>query len=630
MEGTTTLSAEEGSLLCQGGYVEKGEERRMPLSKDEVAPALTPGSVPEVQQGTFGEDALPSNLHQIHAGKSDHTSNEPLIASSEENLSDGMNLLNMTHRTGMDGGSPNRVGMAKSSNDGTGTSADEFSGAHETEGGGIGSNRMVPQFSRSLPTVGCQGIISSEASMFSSSQSDSPTRFLWIGNLTPMATRPVLCTIFERFGPLEDLIAFPSRMYAFVTYQHTESAVKALQSIQGVVIKDITGEKGMIIKYRPERKAATQLMDESSGRSHAGADVDVEPSPRIWLGNIAPTATAANLQSVLGRFGPLVDAAVFPARIGPLGYAFVKFERLEDAINAYTTLNNAVVPALSGSKQVKMRYKPVTEGVPARDTALDALQASIPSRHIWIGNVTQKPSEEVLMRIFSRFGTIESARVFSAKSYAFVNFYEISSAIEAITKLDGVAVPVLTGLKPLVMRYQHDANAPSNSANINQQLNNKMLEILSRSRMVPDSQQSHLRSQVSLPQQMLAQSFSMHVDNAAQAASTQHQDQLRFLGQPLPAHVGDSSAISTVLQNLAALAPAANPAPPVFSQGYQSAHTQVNTAEQTLLHENVWRQEDQWIPRASSMPSMAQAGQADNVSLHLPDTGFHKPWDGKF
>lgn len=83
MEGTTTLSAEEGSLLCQGGYAEKGEEGRMPLSKDEVAPALTPGSVPEVQQGTFGEDALPSNLHQIHAGKSDHMSNEPLIASSE-------------------------------------------------------------------------------------------------------------------------------------------------------------------------------------------------------------------------------------------------------------------------------------------------------------------------------------------------------------------------------------------------------------------------------------------------------------------------------------------------------------------------------------------------------------------
>jgi RNA recognition motif-containing protein len=71
-----------------------------------------------------------------------------------------------------------------------------------------------------------------------------------------------------------------------------------------------------------------------------------------------------------------VDAAVFPARIGPLGYAFVKFEKIEDAINAFNTLNNAVVPALSGTKQVKMRYKPVSEGMPVRDAALDALQGT--------------------------------------------------------------------------------------------------------------------------------------------------------------------------------------------------------------------------------------------------------------
>ena len=38
----------------------------------------------------------------------------------------------------------------------------------------------------------------------------------------------------------------------------------------------------------------------------------------------------------------LTDAAVFPARIGPLGYAFVKFERLEDAIRAFEALNNTV------------------------------------------------------------------------------------------------------------------------------------------------------------------------------------------------------------------------------------------------------------------------------------------------
>ena len=345
-------------------------------------------------------------------------------------------------------------------------------------------NRNVPQ--NPVQDVG------SYFNTASDSGRETPTRFLWIGNLTLKATRPMLCNVFERFGLLEDLVSFPGRMYAFVTYQSVESAINALQSIQGAVIKDITGDKGMVIKYRPERKASTHGSTESSrdgsigrGSSSPPSDIDMEPSPRIWLGNIAPTATAANLQSVLGRFGHLIDAAVFPARIGPLGYAFVKFERIEDAINAYNTLNNAVVPALSGTKQVKMRYKPISEGAPARDSTLDALQASIPSRHIWIGNVTQKPSEDILIKIFSRFGAIESARVFSAKSYAFVNFYDVSSAIEAITKLDGVSVPVLTGLKPLVMRYQHDSSSVPAST-----LNPKMMEILARSRAVPETQQS--------------------------------------------------------------------------------------------------------------------------------------------
>jgi hypothetical protein len=37
---------------------------------------------------------------------------------------------------------------------------------------------------------------------------------------------------------------------------------------------------------------------------------------------------------------------VFPARIGPLGYAFVKFERLEDATRAFDALNNTVGSAV--------------------------------------------------------------------------------------------------------------------------------------------------------------------------------------------------------------------------------------------------------------------------------------------
>lgn len=82
------------------------------------------------------------------------------------------------------------------------------------------------------------------------------------------------------------------------------------------------------------------------------------PSNRVWLGNISATATLRSVRSVFTKFGPLTDAAVFPARIGPLGYAFVNFEKVADAAGAYQALNNVVLPALTGCKQLKMRFKP--------------------------------------------------------------------------------------------------------------------------------------------------------------------------------------------------------------------------------------------------------------------------------
>lgn len=37
---------------------------------------------------------------------------------------------------------------------------------------------------------------------------------------------------------------------------------------------------------------------------------------------------------------------------------FVNFERVEDAQRAFEDKNNRVVPALTGAKQLKMRFKP--------------------------------------------------------------------------------------------------------------------------------------------------------------------------------------------------------------------------------------------------------------------------------
>lgn len=308
-------------------------------------------------------------------------------------------------------------------------------------------------------------------------ESAEPTRHLWIGNLGTRTPRALLKAVFDPYGTLDDVVTFPGRMYAFVNYRTTEEALRAVAALQDRAVSELSGERRLLLKFRPARKAAAHLralglVDDAGAPTPAGAascctdneagrdgGAVADPSPRIWLGNIAPTATAGCLHAVLGRYGALADAAVFPARIGPLGYAFVKFEELCGAMAAFEALNNSVVPLLTGTKQLKMRYKPAYDGPAGRDDAGGDSSKGLlpPSRHLWLGNVTQKPSDASVLNIFGRFGKVDSVRVFPAKAYAFVNYASASAAAAAMTSLNGAAVPSLTGVKPLVMRFQQEA-----------------------------------------------------------------------------------------------------------------------------------------------------------------------------
>lgn len=254
-----------------------------------------------------------------------------------------------------------------------------FGGAHVVPQP-TGVERLPPgMFATGSPSLPCP------PSDAGSDESLDPTRHLWIGNLGTRTPRAILKSLFEGHGIVDDVVTFPGRMYAFVNFRTTEEAIAAVSALQDQVVPELTGDRRLLIKYRPAKKAAAHLRALGCGDAEAAkegfafggrGDLDrdgnsTKPSPRIWLGNIAPTATSRSLHAVLGRFGQLSDAAVFPARIGPLGYAFVKFEALEDAVRAFEALNNTVVPPLSGSKQLKMRYKPASDGPAGRDDTCD-------------------------------------------------------------------------------------------------------------------------------------------------------------------------------------------------------------------------------------------------------------------
>lgn len=59
------------------------------------------------------------------------------------------------------------------------------------------------------------------------------SKHLWLGNLNTRLPRAVLKAVFEQHGPVDDVVTFPGRMYAFVNFQHSEDAARAQEALDG-------------------------------------------------------------------------------------------------------------------------------------------------------------------------------------------------------------------------------------------------------------------------------------------------------------------------------------------------------------------------------------------------------------
>ncbi|KAI0243735.1 hypothetical protein L0F63_001373 [Massospora cicadina] len=96
--------------------------------------------------------------------------------------------------------------------------------------------------------------------------------------------------------------------------------------------------------------------------------------------------------------------------------AFINFQGLDDAIRAKDDMQGAD---------------------PTYAAAGAEMQASQPTRALWIGNISASTSSAILQSIFSNFGTVESARVLVHKNCGFVNFASVEEAQRARTSMNG-------------------------------------------------------------------------------------------------------------------------------------------------------------------------------------------------
>lgn len=60
-----------------------------------------------------------------------------------------------------------------------------------------------------------------------------------------------------------------------------------------------------------------------------------------------------------------------------------------------------------------------------------------PSRHLWVGNVSQDVTEAMITEKFAQFGEVDNVTVYSTRNYAFVNFRNQNDSVEAKNRLQG-------------------------------------------------------------------------------------------------------------------------------------------------------------------------------------------------
>ncbi|GAA5928622.1 hypothetical protein JCM10213_002517 [Rhodosporidiobolus nylandii] len=175
-----------------------------------------------------------------------------------------------------------------------------------------------------------------------------------------------------------------------------------------------------------------------------------QPTRSLWVGNLDPKTSPAELQAVFAPYGAIESLRLIPEK----ECGFVNFVSVADAMRAKEDVLNRLGGQLTKtSGLVRIGYgkaestpAPTAPGlVHPRSTVGGMVLASSadlnlqtqPTRALWIGSIPSTTTPNHLLAIFSSFGPIESARVLTHKSCGFVNFERLDDAVAARKALNG-------------------------------------------------------------------------------------------------------------------------------------------------------------------------------------------------
>jgi protein JSN1 len=213
-----------------------------------------------------------------------------------------------------------------------------------------------------------------------SSQTQTPTRSLWIGNLDSAVTSEQLIHVFSPYGAIESLRLLPEKECGFVNFVDQADAIRAKEDVLNRLGGNIGMPNGQTVRIgfgkadsAPVAPAKGTPPPSSGAISPGGlgkspinpglggmdAQLQSTPTRALWIGSIPSTTTPATILSVFSPYGPIESARVLTHK----NCGFINFERLDDAVRARKALNGRdVLGSDVGAIRIGFAKVPVKNG----------------------------------------------------------------------------------------------------------------------------------------------------------------------------------------------------------------------------------------------------------------------------
>ncbi len=293
---------------------------------------------------------------------------------------------------------------------------------------------------------------------------DSSTcRSVYVGNIHPQVTEPLLQEVFASTGALEGckLIRKEKSSYGFVDYFDRRCAALAIVTLNG---RHLFGQP-----IKVNWAYASSQREDTSGHFN------------IFVGDLSPEVTDATLFACFSVFPSCSDARVmWDQKTGrSRGFGFVSFRNQQEAQSAINDLNGKWL----GSRQIRCNWAAKGAGSDDKQTSdgntimeltngtsedgQDKINEDAPENNpqyttVYVGNLAPEVTSVDLHRQFHALGAgvIEDVRIQRDKGFGFVRF---SSHAEAARAIQLANARILFG-KPLKCSWGSKPTPPGTSS----------------------------------------------------------------------------------------------------------------------------------------------------------------------